>query len=427
MEFHRRSERARLFAVMLGSAAALVIFALALASAPAWAARAQQPGPTGMETPPEPAQVAAPNSIPLPDGGTCTGCVGTAFTITNTGTGRAGYFLQSNTSATAPALEGRTTSSAGGAIALYGSVAQTNAGINSAGMRGNNTSTNANGYGVFGSHSGTGVGVYGTVTGAGKGVYGRSAATSGVSYGVYGQVASPDGIAGYFQGYNPAGSYGVAVRGLSGGGDLADIHPSGTYKDAAGEFAGPTGVIGAAASTTHNTGGYGVVGISYGSSGIGVNGRATGYDGVGVYGQGLGGSGIGVYGSAPTTSFAGYFNGNLVVTGNFSNTMAVSVIDHPLDPANRTLAHASVESPDLKNVYDGVAVLDARGEAWVQMPSYFDVLNGEFRYQLTTIGGFAPVYIAQEISANRFKIAGGKAGMKVSWQVTGIRQDSTLR
>jgi hypothetical protein len=34
------------------------------------------------------------------------------------------------------------------------------------------------------------------------------------------------------------------------------------------------------------------------------------------------------------------------------------------------------------------------------------------------------VYISQEVSNNQFSIAGGKAGMKVSWQVTGIRQDA---
>ena len=33
------------------------------------------------------------------------------------------------------------------------------------------------------------------------------------------------------------------------------------------------------------------------------------------------------------------------------------------------------------------------------------------------------LFIAQEVSNNRFRIAGGLAGMKVSWQVTGIRQD----
>ena len=48
----------------------------------------------------------------------------------------------------------------------------------------------------------------------------------------------------------------------------------------------------------------------------------------------------------------------------------------------------------------------------------------DFRYQLTCIGGFAPVYIATEIANHRFRIAGGSPGMKVSWQVTGIRHDA---
>jgi hypothetical protein len=32
--------------------------------------------------------------------------------------------------------------------------------------------------------------------------------------------------------------------------------------------------------------------------------------------------------------------------------------------------------------------------------------------------------VAEEVSVNRFKIAGGRPGGKVSWQVTGIRQDA---
>jgi hypothetical protein len=77
----------------------------------------------------------------------------------------------------------------------------------------------------------------------------------------------------------------------------------------------------------------------------------------------------------------------------------------------------------MKTIYDGVTVLDAQGEAVVALPAYFQALNRDFRYQLTTIGGFAQVYIAEEIKNNRFKIAGGKAGMKVSWMVTGIKSD----
>ena len=77
----------------------------------------------------------------------------------------------------------------------------------------------------------------------------------------------------------------------------------------------------------------------------------------------------------------------------------------------------------MMNVYNGNVVLDQSGEAVVEMPAYFEALNREIRYQLTCIGGFAEVYIAEEMSDNRFRIAGGKSGMKVSWQVTGIRKD----
>jgi len=121
-------------------------------------------------------------------------------------------------------------------------------------------------------------------------------------------------------------------------------------------------------------------------------------------------------------------------------------IDHPLDPANKYLHYSFVESPDMKNVYDGVVVLDNKGKAEIELPDWFGALNKDFRYQLTAIGAPGPnLYIAEEISEatntkyssksrsssnknknnnnTRFKIAGGTSGMKVSWQVTGIRKD----
>jgi hypothetical protein len=133
------------------------------------------------------------------------------------------------------------------------------------------------------------------------------------------------------------------------------------------------------------------------------------------------------YGTSPAVyayaTKAGYFDGNVDVIGNLSKGGGSFKIDHPLDPEGKYLYHSFVESPDMKNVYDGVAVLDNLGEAWVELPEWFEALNRDFRYQLTCIGEFAPVYIAQEISKNQFKISGGRAGMKVSWQVTGIRHD----
>jgi hypothetical protein len=115
--------------------------------------------------------------------------------------------------------------------------------------------------------------------------------------------------------------------------------------------------------------------------------------------------------------------GNLGVTGTVSKGGGSFKIDHPLDPENKYLSHSFVESPDMKNIYDGVAVLNSKGEAEIDLPEWFEALNQDFRYQLSCIGRSAPVYVAQEIKNNHFKIAGGKPGLKVSWQVTGIRHD----
>ncbi|MEP0775622.1 MAG: hypothetical protein HRF46_14850, partial [Acidobacteriota bacterium] len=116
-------------------------------------------------------------------------------------------------------------------------------------------------------------------------------------------------------------------------------------------------------------------------------------------------------------------SGNAMVKGTLSKGGGSFKIDHPLDPENRYLYHSFVESPDMMNVYNGNVVLDEHGQATVELPEWFQALNRDFRYQLTCIGGFAPVYIAAEIAENRFTIAGGRPGLKVSWQVTGIRQD----
>lgn len=116
--------------------------------------------------------------------------------------------------------------------------------------------------------------------------------------------------------------------------------------------------------------------------------------------------------------------GDLACSGTITGGVKADRIDHPLDPANKYLVHANIDSPDSKTIYDGVVRLDARGEATISLPDYVEALNGDFRYQLTCLGGFAPVYVAQEISNHQFRIAGGKSGMKVSWQVTGLRQDA---
>ena len=116
-------------------------------------------------------------------------------------------------------------------------------------------------------------------------------------------------------------------------------------------------------------------------------------------------------------------DGGLQVFGTLTANAKNFKIDHPLDPLNKTLTYTSVESPDMKNIYDGNITTNAEGEAIVTMPAYFEALNKDFRYQLTVIGTFAQAIVAEEITGNTFKIKTDKPNVKVSWQVTGIRHD----
>jgi hypothetical protein len=117
-------------------------------------------------------------------------------------------------------------------------------------------------------------------------------------------------------------------------------------------------------------------------------------------------------------------NGNLYVRGTFSKASSNFLIDHPLDPKNKVLRHSCTESPEMTNIYRGTEVFDGNGEATVNLPPYFEALNRDYTYQFTTIGGYAPVYVKEEIKNNKFVIAGGKPGIKVCWLVTGVRQDA---
>jgi hypothetical protein len=133
--------------------------------------------------------------------------------------------------------------------------------------------------------------------------------------------------------------------------------------------------------------------------------------------------------SAGTGNFAGLFQGTVQVIGNLLVTGTKNFrIDHPLDPENKYLNHAAIESSEVLNLYNGNTALDSNGEAWVHLADWFGALNADFRYQLTAVGAPGPnLHIASEISDNRFKIAGGTPGMKVSWTVTAVRNDPGLR
>ncbi len=147
--------------------------------------------------------------------------------------------------------------------------------------------------------------------------------------------------------------------------------------------------------------------------------------------NGKGGDGlVAVAGAGPAgVGLAGDFFGNVSIAGDLNVTGTKNFkIDHPLDPANKYLLHAAIESSEVLNVYSGNAKLDNQGGAVVTLPEWFEAINRDFRYTLTAIGAPAPgLYIAEKISGNRFKIAGGSPDIEVSWQVTGVRFDSAMR
>lgn len=281
--------------------------------------------------------------------------------------------------------------------------------------------------GVHGIGESTGVG---GSSAAGAGVYGVTTSGIGGEFTVF-NAANPgkalfahtpgSGHAAHFRRTSTTSSTPVVlVEQLSPGINAFGVHSiieptsPGSFSTALRGQNNGTGITGIGVWGSQAGSGWGVYGNA-GSGGRGVYGVASGTNGAGVYGQGGGGA------------LAGQFAGNVSVTGSISKGSGTFKIDHPLDPANAYLSHGFVESPDMKNIYDGVVTLDEQGRAEVPLPDYFEALNTDFRYQLTCIGGYAPVYIDREVSAGSFVIAGGRPGLKVSWQVTGIRQDAFAR
>jgi len=207
----------------------------------------------------------------------------------------------------------------------------------------------------------------------------------------------------------------------SGGGGTRGIQAIGGNADPASQNVLTAGdgldALGGNATSTAGTGGLGVMGV-------GGNGGFFGGDGGYFVGGNPLGDGIYAAPGAGVGTYAGYFDGDVYVGGTLTAGVKDFKLDDPLDPANKYLVHASVESSEMMNIYTGNTVLDAEGAAVIELPRWFSVLNHDFRYQLTSIGAPGPnLYVAEEIVENRFKIAGGHPGAKVSWQVTGVRQD----
>lgn len=258
------------------------------------------------------------------------------------------------------------------------------------------------------------------------GVHGIASGGSGINYGVFG---NSDGTGINYGVYGVSDNNGIAGFNVDGIGLLYPEDPAGNVVSAAiyGNAQGTTlsdqtvGVFGS--STT--TGEF----FSMGVFGVGYNANNNNY---GVYGyadgNGLNDYAIGTFGEVGLTGsflgdYAGYFFGDLETSGFLTKAGGTFKIDHPLDPANKYLYHSFVESPDMMNVYNGNATTDANGMAIISLPSYFEAENIDFKYQLTCIGQFAQAIVKEEVANNQFTVQTDKPNVKVSWQVTGVRND----
>jgi hypothetical protein len=375
---------------------------------------------------------------------------GAAFSVVNTAaSGRAYGLWGQSASPDGHGIYGYSSATTGDARGVYG-VGESNSG---GGV-----------YGIANAPAGLTYGVYGlSRSTSGTGVRGLAIAPSGITYGGKFRTDSPDGYGVLSEGrlrvdhnsttdkatlrlheleadfarleftntntarkWQIAGLIGATVADdrlnfwNSGVGDILSIRGDGTVVATNPSTAGYAFALhGIISSTNPGIWSAAVRGQNNGTGGygIGVWGSQDG-SGWGVYGTSV--SGIGVYGCASATSGYGVYSG-----GRFAATGTKSFqIDHPLHPETHYLNHFCTECPEPMNAYSGVVTLDARGEAWVQLPDYFEAINRDPRYTLTPIGAAMPnLHVAVEIQGNRFKIAGGVPGKKVSWEVKAIRND----
>ncbi len=232
----------------------------------------------------------------------------------------------------------------------------------------------------------------------GEGVRGIA---TGNNYGVRGINNDAAGFAGFFNGnVYMEGNVGIGVSTPTRKLEVNAVMNTAIYATSTGGYAAIK-----CKNTDANTEAW------FGASLEGVRGIATGtHYGVRGINNDIGG-------------YAGYFDGNVNVSGILSKGGGSFKIDHPLDPANKYLFHSFVESPDMMNIYNGNVITDANGEAVITLPDYFETLNRDFRYQLTVVGQFAQAIVSQKVNKNSFTIKTDKPNVEVSWQVTGIRHD----
>lgn len=263
-------------------------------------------------------------------------------------------------------------------------------------------------------------------------------------------TATAGGYAGGSFSSNGAGAYGIrvinnATEGTAVGGLIESKATGGVALQAKG--------AGVAIEATTTSPGFGLATIkSTTNLGFAMYGEATGDSGSGVYGlthSSSFGAGVVAFNDStfPTSAYGTYTEvltagatalyarnqttggtaiyaaGNTTATGTKS-----FLIDHPEDPENKMLRHYCAEGDQPMLNYSGIVKLDSNGNATVSLKSYFNDICKDPRYTLTAIGASMPgLFVSQEVTNNQFKISGGKAGAKVSWEISAVRNDRHVK
>lgn len=326
------------------------------------------------------------------------------------------YFQNNSSAADAYGIIASLSSNAGANSSAVIGTAQTGGSTN--GLRGYHYGS---GYGVQG-NSQSGTGILGTGI---TGIRGSSSAGNGI--GVAGSATASNGIGVFAE---SASGYALATFGKSwmqGNLGINEAFPN-----------LPLVVKGSVADTIYvqNTGGGRGVQVStttdtaiwaYTNTGLaGIDGRSASPSNAAIFGFNTNGTGTGagVYGRADSANGYGLFSqGRTGATGTKS-----FVIDHPLDPENKSLLHYSTEAPEPQNFYNGIVRTDDRGYATITLPAYFESINRDPRYTLTVIdetdsAEFVLAKVVQKIKGNSFVIRTSSPQVEVSWRIDAIRHD----
>ena len=355
---------------------------------------------------------------------------------TNTGSGIKTAHLQ-NLAVSLSKLDSPLQTTVSKAVQNTGGTINGNFNVNGRLISNSTVAGSATAYGITSTGNTTGSGtVYAAYTSAGG-------SGSGPKYGIRSTASAATGhkYGGYFyantSGTGSEATFGVSASSSSSGtGVVYGVNASGGGSGSGTKY----GIRGtASAATGHKYAGYFYANTSGTGSeqtnGVHGQGNSSGSGTVyGVRGY-AGGSGSGtkyaVYGSTSGsgTRYAGYFAGRVHISGPLTKPSGSFLIDHVLDPKNKTLRHSFVESPEDLCLYRGQVKLNAKGEATVKMPDYFSALTKEEDATVTlTPIGRKPFLAGYEWNKKHtsFTIYGEPA-RQVTYIVLADRDDPAIR